>query len=167
MKFYQAIKSRQKTCDYFKFFLGITGGLCFLIPLLLQAGTALGSAPQFRLEASPALAAAFPPSPASITQSSPVPKEVRGTVRDSTGVLPGVVITLKGNPKIGTATDVNGKFLLEVPDANAILIFRMVGYLEKEVPLAGKEIFDVRLQVDAKQLGEVVVVAFGKQKRPI
>jgi TonB-dependent SusC/RagA subfamily outer membrane receptor len=91
-------------------------------------------------------------------------KEIRGTVRDSAGILPGATISIKGDPKIGTVTDPNGKFILEIPD-NAVLIVAMVGYLSQEVPTAGKTSIDVLLKVDSKALEEVVVVAFGKQKK--
>jgi len=92
-------------------------------------------------------------------------REIIGTVRDSTGVLLGVTITLKGNPKIGTVSDPNGKFILEVPDSSTTLVFRMVGFLEKEVSIIGKDVLEVILQADANQLEDVVVVAFGKQKK--
>lgn len=95
---------------------------------------------------------------------STVLKEIRGTVRDSAGVLPGATISVKGDPKIGTVTDPNGKFILEIPD-NAVLIVAMVGYLPQEVSTAGKTSIDILLQIDSKALEEVVVVAFGKQKK--
>jgi len=92
-------------------------------------------------------------------------REIRGTVRDSSGIMPGVTIFVKGNPKIGTQTDPNGKFLLDVPDASTVLVFQMVGYQSQEVSIAGKEVIDVILKTDDKALEEVVVVAFGKQKK--
>ncbi|MGV8878556.1 MAG: SusC/RagA family TonB-linked outer membrane protein [Sphingobacteriaceae bacterium] len=92
-------------------------------------------------------------------------KEVRGIVRDSLGVLPGVAVSVKGNPNIGTITDPNGKYQLDVPNDNAVLVYRMVGYLTQEISIAGKDVIDVNLTTDSKGLEEVVVVAFGTQKK--
>src|SRR3978361_2302390 len=58
---------------------------------------------------------------------------VKGNVKDKTGPLPGVTITLKGYNGIGTASDVNGNFSLKVPD-NGILVFKAMGYKTKEIP---------------------------------
>lgn len=91
--------------------------------------------------------------------------EVRGTVRDSGTVLQGVTVTVKGSkPVIGTATDANGRFILDVPN-NAVLEFNFIGYIGQEIPVAGKSNIDVMLMPDTKGLGEVVVVGFGKQKK--
>src|SRR5690606_15863788 len=92
-------------------------------------------------------------------------KEVRGTVRDSTGVLAGVSITAKNQNSIGTTTDLNGKYILDVPSEEAILVFSIVGYESQEIPVRGREVIDVQLVESASQLEEAVVVAFGKQKR--
>src|SRR6185437_12673509 len=47
-------------------------------------------------------------------------KEVRGTVKDSSGILANVSVYVKNQPNIGTTTDQNGKYLLDVPDENSI-----------------------------------------------
>ena len=91
--------------------------------------------------------------------------EVRGEVRDSIDVLPGVSVTVKNHPGIGTNTDGNGKYILEVPDENSILVFKMVGYEPQEIAVTGKEVINVTLLTSLSALDEVVVVAFGKQKR--
>src|SRR6476469_1534045 len=53
---------------------------------------------------------------------------VKGTVLDETGLpMPGVSVQLKGT-KIGTVTDINGKFALSVPDGNQTLTFSFLGY---------------------------------------
>jgi TonB-linked SusC/RagA family outer membrane protein len=92
--------------------------------------------------------------------------EIKGTVTDTLGTpIPGVTVSLKGNPKVGTAVDPNGKFLLTIPNKYAVLIFRMMGYDAQEVPVAGRNEINVVLKSNAAALGEVVVVAFGKQKK--
>lgn len=92
--------------------------------------------------------------------------EIRGTVTDTLGtMIPGVTISLKGNPKIGTAVDPNGKFLLVIPNKYAVLVFRMIGYEPLEVPVAGRKEINVVMKSSSSALGEVVVVAFGQQKK--
>lgn len=91
--------------------------------------------------------------------------EVRGTVRDSGTVLQGVTVIVKDSrPVIGTATDANGRFILDVPD-NAVLEFNFIGYVPQQIPVSGRSVIDVMLQPDTKGLGEVVVVGFGQQKK--
>ncbi|MEC3881658.1 SusC/RagA family TonB-linked outer membrane protein [Parapedobacter sp. 10938] len=89
--------------------------------------------------------------------------EVKGIVRDSVGVLPNVTIVVKNNSSIGTTTDPNGRFILVVPNQQSILEFRMVGYEAQEVPVQAN--MDVSMVQSADNLDEVVVVAFGKQKK--
>lgn len=94
-----------------------------------------------------------------------ITKEVRGSVRDSSGLLSGVSVMVKDNNTIGTTTDLNGRFILAVPD-NAILVFSMVGYESQEISVKGRDVFDIMLKTSAKNsMNEVVVVAYGKQKR--
>ncbi|WP_240755241.1 TonB-dependent receptor [Pedobacter sp. SYP-B3415] len=90
--------------------------------------------------------------------------DVRGTVRDSADVLPGVSVVIKGT-QLGTTTDQNGKYVLDIPSGNSILTFSMVGYQTQEVPVNGRTIIDVTMKSAGKDLDEVVVVAFGKQKK--
>ncbi|HCN84302.1 MAG TPA: SusC/RagA family TonB-linked outer membrane protein, partial [Sphingobacteriaceae bacterium] len=91
--------------------------------------------------------------------------EIRGVVRDSIGNLPGVSIAVKGRSNIGTTTDANGKYLLSIPGADVILVFSMVGYETQEIPVKGQNVVNVEMKANNKGLDEVVVVAFGKQKK--
>ena len=91
--------------------------------------------------------------------------EIRGTVRDSTGTMPGVSVFVKASPTIGTTTDLNGKYILDVPGENSILVFKMVGYETVEVPVKGKTVIDVTIRFASNTLDEAVVVAFGTQKK--
>jgi TonB-linked SusC/RagA family outer membrane protein len=91
-------------------------------------------------------------------------KEVRGTVTDSVGALPGVSVTVKGTT-IGTTTDLKGKFILDVPDDNAVLVFSIVGYGTQEMSVKDKEVINILLKPSMNKLDEVVVVAFGSQKK--
>lgn len=91
-------------------------------------------------------------------------RDIRGTVRDSLDILPGVSVKVKGTT-MGTVTDLNGKYVLEVPNDNAILVFSMVGYEGQEIPVRGKDVIDVTLKPSTNTLNDVVVVGFGTQKR--
>jgi TonB-linked SusC/RagA family outer membrane protein len=91
-------------------------------------------------------------------------KEIRGSVRDSIGFLPGVSINVKNNSGIGTTTDVNGKYILEVPDENSVLVFKMVGFTPQEVSVRGREVINITLNESTSQLDEVVVLAFGEKR---
>lgn len=86
--------------------------------------------------------------------------QVTGLVADSTGApLPGVTIYVKNSKTIGTATDENGRYILEVPD-NAILVFSMVSFEQREVPVNGRKVINITLRPATTQLNETVVTAF-------
>lgn len=99
---------------------------------------------------------------------APVFRNITGKVRDETGAsLPGVNVLLKGTQR-GTITDVDGRFVLDVPDAErngAILVFSFVGYTTKEVPLGNETDLSVQLVPESKALNEVVVTAFGMERK--
>ncbi|WP_212006471.1 TonB-dependent receptor [Chitinophaga sp. HK235] len=93
-------------------------------------------------------------------------KEVRGQVTDTAGSpMPGVTVLVKNSPNIGTTTDMNGRYILEVPDNTTVMVFTMVGYTTQEVTLNGRSVINVQLKNSASQLSETVVVAYGKQKK--
>jgi TonB-dependent SusC/RagA subfamily outer membrane receptor len=90
---------------------------------------------------------------------------VNGLIVDSLGTpLAGVSVAIKDNSRSGTTTDLNGRYVLEAP-ADAVLIFSMVGYGTQEIAISGRQIVDVKLQPAAGGLDEVVVVAFGTQRK--
>ena len=99
------------------------------------------------------------------SRKAPLQREIRGTVTDSLGVLPGVSINVKGQQNIGTTTDQNGKYLLDVPNEDVILVYSMVGFESQEVPVKGKTVVNVVLKESKVGLDEIVVVAFGQQKK--
>lgn len=92
-------------------------------------------------------------------------KQVSGLITDSSGsALPGVTVFVKSNKSIGTTSDVNGRYILRVPD-NATLVFSMVGFQQQEVSVEGRTTINIRFLPATTTLGETVVVAFGKQKK--
>ncbi|WP_343306840.1 TonB-dependent receptor [Chitinophaga niabensis] len=90
---------------------------------------------------------------------------VIGTVKDSAGTpLPGVSVIVSGAKSQGTATDMNGKFVLEV-DPGAILLFKFIGYKEQTVTVRDpKQELTVVLSSLETVLSDVVITAFGKKQ---
>ncbi len=78
--------------------------------------------------------------------------------------LPGVNVVVKGTT-IGTTTDINGSFTLNVPDPNATLILSFVGFQTQEVALAGQKSINVTLVEETQELQEIVVVGYGTRLR--
>lgn len=91
--------------------------------------------------------------------------KVTGTVTDETNqpVL-GVNVLLKGSSNIGTVTDIEGKYTLNIPK-DATLIFKFVGYKTTEVAVNGKTTVNLSIQPDVKQLEDVVVIGYQAIKR--
>ena len=86
---------------------------------------------------------------------------VSGTVTDDfDDPLPGVNVRVKGTP-IGMITDANGRFQLNVPNAETILVFSYVGFVTVEIPLNGRNTLNVTMTEDYAQLEEVVVIGYG------
>ncbi len=91
--------------------------------------------------------------------------EISGTVRDESGQeLPGVNVLVRGT-QTGTITDASGKYLIRVPDEDAVLVFSFVGYLSREIQVSKQKVLDVTLAPDQKNLDEVVVIGYGTQKK--
>ena len=101
-------------------------------------------------------------------QSAPVPaqqKGVTGTVKDKSGdPLPGVSVVVKGTT-IGTITDSEGVFRLNIPENSKILTFSFVGMLTQDIAVSGKTTYDLVLQDETVGVEEVVVVGYGTQKK--
>ena len=92
--------------------------------------------------------------------------KMTGTVTDAkdNSPLPGVTVMVKG-AQAGTQTDINGKYSINIPDANAVLVFTFLGYTTQEVSTTGKTTVDVKLAAQAKAIEEVVVIGYGTAKR--
>ena len=90
---------------------------------------------------------------------------VSGTVTgaDDGMPLPGVSVVVKGTTT-GTATDMDGKYSLSVPE-NATLVFSYIGYATQEVALAGRTTVDVVMESGAEDIEEIVVTAYGTAKK--
>ena len=92
-------------------------------------------------------------------------KAVTGVVRDKEGTLVGVSVYEKGMPSNGTITNADGQYKLTLKGNTGIVVYTYVGFLTKEVNVAGRSISNVSLEVDAKGLEEIIVVGYGTQKK--
>ena len=93
------------------------------------------------------------------------PIKVSGTVTDSIDnqPIPGVLVQVESS-KISTQTDVNGKYTIDVVP-NSVVLFRYLGYQEKRVAITNETNVNVQLTMGTQSLDDVVVVAFGTQKK--
>ncbi|MDR0845348.1 MAG: TonB-dependent receptor [Tannerella sp.] len=91
---------------------------------------------------------------------------IKGVVSDAQSEpLIGASVLLKTEAGIGTITDLNGSYELDVPDKNAIIQFKYLGYISKEEKVGDRLTINVKMQEDAGQLEEVVVVGYGVQNK--
>lgn len=89
--------------------------------------------------------------------------DLSGKITDENGQgLPGASLFIKGSSK-GTTTDINGNYKLAVPE-NSILVISFIGYVTEEVLVEKQNVMDLQMKVDASQLEEVVVTAFGVER---
>ena len=92
-------------------------------------------------------------------------QKVTGKVKDSSGEpVIGASVVVKGNNTMGTITDFDGNFMLDVP-TKSVLVISYIGYVTQEVPTAGKKSLEIILKEDTKTLDEVVVIGYGTQRK--
>ena len=92
---------------------------------------------------------------------------VTGVVTDESGeAMPGVNILIKGST-VGVVTDTNGKFSIQIPNRDAILVFSFIGYVNKEIPVGDSNNFQITLVEDIQQFDEVVVIGYGVLKKKL
>lgn len=92
-------------------------------------------------------------------------RTITGKVSDATGAgLPNVSVTIKGT-NAGTTTNADGQFTLSVPASGRVLVLSSVGYQNREVTLGNSINYDITLTAEDQSMNEVVVVAYGKQRK--
>ena len=92
-------------------------------------------------------------------------KKITGKVLDQTGApLPGVSVVAKGT-SIGVTTNVDGTFVLTIPDGTKTIVFSFVGMKSQEIVLGNKAIFNITLEEESIGLDEVVAIGYGVQKK--
>ncbi len=86
---------------------------------------------------------------------------VSGNVTDSDGnPIPGATVIVKELSGVGTVTDIDGNYNLQVPDGGKTLVFTFVGMQSKELAITGG-VINASLANEDVGLGEVVVTALG------
>ena len=90
---------------------------------------------------------------------------ITGVVKDNSGqAMPGVSVRVEGTT-LGTLSDINGRYTIEVPRTDMILIFSFVGYAELRAPLNGRTVVDVTMEATMEALEEIVVIGYGTQRK--
>ncbi len=91
-------------------------------------------------------------------------RKITGTVSDDSGMpLIGATVQVVGTT-VGTATDLNGTYQLNVPATAAQLIVSYVGYVTQTVDITA-EVMDITLRTDAQSVEEIVVIGYGVRKK--
>jgi len=93
-------------------------------------------------------------------------QKVTGTVTDATNGEPiiGANVVVEGTT-LGVVTDADGKFTLDVPNSNSVLVVSFLGYLTERISVNGQSELTIALVTDVKSLEEVVVVGYGTAKK--
>ncbi len=87
---------------------------------------------------------------------------VSGTVVDSNSdPLIGAGIMVEGQPSIGTVTDIDGNYTLNVPAGATHLRYTFIGMVDQVIEIGGRSVINVTLSEDATVLEGVVVTALG------
>jgi iron complex outermembrane receptor protein len=94
-------------------------------------------------------------------------RTITGTVKDSetNETIPGVSVTVKNDQTIGTVTDLEGRFSIEVPIGSNVLVFSSIGYTSSEVGIVAGNVMNISLQPSEIGLNEVVVSASRRQEK--
>ncbi len=99
-----------------------------------------------------------------ITETAQQKRSITGQIIDNEGEpIIGANIMEKGTSN-GIVTDYDGNFTLSISN-NAVLVISYIGYITQEVKTEGKTTFNITLLEDTQALDEVVVIAYGEQKR--
>ncbi len=104
------------------------------------------------------------------TQATPAPFQQEITVSgkvtspDDPAGIPGVNVLIKGTT-LGTVTDVNGEYRIDVPNREAIIVFSSIGYETQEIVVGENSRINVNLAMSTTALEEVVVVGYGTQEK--
>lgn len=92
-------------------------------------------------------------------------QKVTGRVLDTKGqAIPGVNIRIK-NTQSGVVTNPEGDYTLQLKSATDTLVFSFVGFQKQEVAVGGRSTINVVLLEDKNDLDDVVIVAYGHQKK--
>ena len=92
-------------------------------------------------------------------------RSISGTVVDTQNQpVIGAAVMVVGNTRVGTATDLNGAFTLNVP-AGATLVVESIGYKSQTFAIGSQSNYRIILEEDTELLEETVVIGYGVQKK--
>src|SRR5690606_10779675 len=94
-------------------------------------------------------------------------RQVSGVVTSAADgtTLPGVTVVVSEFPNLGTITDIEGRYSITLPEGGRTLTFSFVGMTTQSVDVGAASVVNVRMEMSAQALDEVVIVAFGTQKK--
>jgi TonB-dependent starch-binding outer membrane protein SusC len=95
-------------------------------------------------------------------------RRISGTVTSAEdgSTIPGVTVLVKGTA-LGTITDINGNYEIDVPEENNFLIFSFVGLETQEVAIDGRTVINVVMEAAMEALDEIVVVGYGTESKKL
>jgi TonB-linked SusC/RagA family outer membrane protein len=93
-------------------------------------------------------------------------RSIQGTVieKSTNEAIPGASVQIQGTT-VGTVTDLDGQFTLNVATEDPVLVVSFIGFATQEIPVGNRSNFTVYLESELSNLQEVVVVGYGTQKR--
>lgn len=101
----------------------------------------------------------------SISSFSTIAQTLKGRITTDAGKeLPGASVLVKGT-NIGTVANSNGEYSINNLPKNATIVVSSIGYVKQEIVVGNKTTIDVVLLTDTRELGEVIVVGYGTQKK--
>jgi TonB-linked SusC/RagA family outer membrane protein len=87
--------------------------------------------------------------------------KISGAVTDGKGeTVIGATVKVKGTA-VGTVTDVNGKYIISVPNTQAVLVVSYIGLLPKEEVVGSRTVVNFKLEDNSTNLSEVIVTGYG------
>ncbi len=102
-----------------------------------------------------------------ISQSIMAQRTIQGKVLDTKGeALIGASIFVKGTT-VGTVTDIDGGFSLNLPENQNMLQISYTGYSDMEVDVTGLSNYTATMTENSELLDEVVVIGYGRQKKSV
>ncbi|MCD7926724.1 MAG: TonB-dependent receptor [Bacteroides sp.] len=92
-------------------------------------------------------------------------RAIKGQILDETGEsMIGVSVLVKGTT-VGTVTDFDGNYTLEVPGGKGVLEISYIGYKTKEITIGNNSQINIKMEPDTQALDEVVVIGYGTVKK--
>ena len=99
-----------------------------------------------------------------LTVGAVAQNRLTGRITDSGAPLPGVSILVKGT-NVGTTTDGDGKYAVNLPTGQQTIVISFIGYMTQELAVGNRSNIDVVMAADVKALNEVVVTGYGSQSK--